>query len=334
MASNTIYQITYDRLDAYGLFSEETIKTVALYAEKQAAYKDYQDYFQKIGIPKPKLFIAKNKAGVPVVDIAPRKTEGTIVLHLPMANPLDENQLFHIATVVGTNPTYRVIAFGNPSGKPYKFKEQNLTFWQKFKVAFTKNQRPLVAAEIEYLHTNKILNAHHVGYSYGAHKALIEVYYLNPGDVSSITLLDPVAHARGFKQLIHDFRNTFQPMGDYVNHTRIPSYFQAREAAAKTKHHESALKRPINISIGILLRRLDFVKMLEKDISQHPAISAVVAWGSASELGNDAHMKVSMHRLKYDAKKKVKAMRLKEGRHAFANDIHLQAAIIVESLLQ
>lgn len=330
--NDKLYSSTAKRLQAYELFSEANIDRVATFAQKQATYIDYRAFFKDMGIPKPQLFVAQNGAGVPVVDVNPAAQKGVIVLHLPMANPLDENQLFHIATVVGTNPLFRVIAFGNPSGKPYSYKQQNLSFWQKLKIAFSSKPRGLVTAELEYLKMQKIRQAHHVGYSYGAHKAMIEVYYSAIEAVASLTLIDPVAHPRGFKQLIHDFSATFEPLGDYVNRTQIPAYLQAREAAARTRHHDGALRRPINIAIGVLMRRLDLFTMLDKVLATHPNIRLTVAWGSKSELTNDAHMKVSMHRLKYEENKNVRALRLSADKHALANDIHAYAAIIGEGI--
>lgn len=333
MGTETIKDSTAKRLKQYGIFSDKTIQTVAEFSLKQSRCKTYQEFFKAMGMPKPTLFITTKGNGVPVLKVTPKqKPLGTLVLHLPMANPLDENQLYHIATVAGVNPQYQIIAFGNPSGEPYKFKQQNLSLLQKLSVAFTNNLKPLVAAELEYLKEQAVTNAHHVGYSYGAHKALIECYYAEPNSVKSITLIDPVAHPRGFKQLVHDFKNTFQPLGEYVNRAHLQTYLDARDAAAKTKHHDHGLTRPINIAIGVLLRRVDLIQMLEKVLKRQAGITATVAWGSESELTNDAHLKVSMHRLKYESKQNVLPLRIEAGKHALANDVHLYAAIIKETL--
>jgi pimeloyl-ACP methyl ester carboxylesterase len=329
-----LYKATAERLENYQVFSEATIKTVASLADKQASYRNYRDFFSDMGIPEPHMFLSEKSRGVPVVDIQPKKNpaKGTLVLHLPMVNPLDQNQLYHVATIVAALPGYRVIAFGNPSGKPYAFKEQNLSVWNLLRVAFTNNQMPLVASELKYLQSHGIESAHYVGYSYGAHKALIEASYAEKGTVKAITLIDPVAHPRRVRQLIHDFRNTFNPLGRYVDRTAIESYFQARRDTAKTKHHDDAFKRLINIAIGFVLKRLDFITLLEKVQQKHPGIATIIAWGSEGELGNDAHMKVSMHRLKYEAHENILALRLKGDKHAFANDIHLYAAIVLEAV--
>lgn len=328
-----IYTNTAKRLRAYGVFSEATVKKVARVAQRQAEYAKYQDFFREVGVSTPTLHLVSKKQGVPVAEIpAKGKLKGTIVIHLPMSNPLDENQLYHAATVAAALPNYRIVVFGNPSGAPYKFKQQSVRLWHLLAIAFSANRRALVNAEIDYLRKYQIINAHHVGYSYGAHKALIETGYLRDDEVASVTFIDPVAHPRGFKQLIHDFKSTFKPMGKYVDRTHIQTYFDARAAAAKTEHHKGALRRPISIAIGVVLSRLDFIATLTKLLNTHRDLKTTVAWGSKSELGNDAHMKASLHQLAHDHNGRVKAVRLKDDEHAMANDIHLYAAIVYESL--
>lgn len=322
-----------NRLQAYGLFSPDTLRVIEEVARKQAKAKSYQEYFRLLGMPEPQLYIGSKKRGVPVIDIAPRKkpTAGTIIVHLPMANPLDENQLFHIATIAAALPKYRIISFGNPSGKPYKYRAQNRSLAQLIAIAFTQRRASLVRPEIEYLRQQGVTAAHHVGYSYGVHKALIGASYLENSEVASLILVDPVAHTRGVRQLINDFRSTFTPMGEYVNRTRTQIYFDARRETSKTKHSMSALRRPISVALGIMLARLDFIPFLKELVARNTRIKVFVAWGSKSELGNDEHMKTSLDELaRYS--KRVEPLRLKDDAHAMANDVHLYAALVYEAL--
>lgn len=324
---------TAKRLATYGIFSDATLEAVASLAEKQIAFTSYQDFFKSVHMPPVKMHVTKKGSGVPVVDIPARQKEaGVLAVHLPMSNPLDENQLYHIATLASLLPAYRIIGFGNPSGALYNYPEQNLTFLRRLQVAFTKNARPLVEAELDYLQKQALPGAYHIGYSYGAAKALLFSTYAPQGSVQGVTFIDPVAHPRGLRQLIHDFKETFHALGAYVNRTNIPTYFEARNAAAKTKHHKDALRRQINIAIGFVMARLDFIPVLEKALARHTAMSVSVAWGTNSELGNDAHMKTTLHQLSHDLPGRVHALRLKDDEHALANDIHLYGAIVYESL--
>jgi pimeloyl-ACP methyl ester carboxylesterase len=328
-----VYESTSKRLAHYKLFSNTTIKLIASFAQKQAQYKNYQNFFKEVGVPKIIVHTTKKGDGVPLIDIPARtkKAAQVLVIHLPMGNPLDANQLYQVATIAATNPTYRVIAFGNPSGKPNYYRQQNLTFLKRFKIAFTKNKHSLVEAELDYLYMQNIEEAHHVGYSYGALKALMESYYSKKNSVKGIILIEPVAHSRGLKQLAEDFQATFKPMGEYVNRTNIPSYFKARVHAEKNGASAAqTLLRPINIAIAILLAHTDFLQLLKNVINQQPRASITVAWGSESELGNDAHLKANLYNL--SSSYQIHAMRLEGDKHALANDIYLYAAIVHEAL--
>lgn len=327
-----IFSVTATRLEAYALFSPQTVKTVADCAKTQATLS-CEDWLAMIGVPKVKLYAAKNKRVVPYVDIAARVDYGdakTLVVHLPMGNSLDPNQLYQVATIAATNPDFRVVAFGNPSGRPFKFRQQRLSIKELFEVAFTKKRRSVIASELEYLERNAIKNVYHVGYSYGALKALLAVHYA-PEVVRGLILVDPVAHPRYRKQLLENFMATFEPMGRYVDRTNIQGYFDARKEAAETVNFNEGLRRPINIAIGLMLAKADFTELLTNALKRTPHLITTVAWGGKSELGNDAHMGVTLYNLaqKYPH---VTVLRLKDDMHAFANDLHLYAAIVHEAL--
>ena len=333
MTKSALYDITKKRLRDYELFSDTTVETVARVAEKQAGYKTYQSYFASFGGLEPVVHQRTSKDGVPYVDVPARSnvTRGVIVVHLPMANPLDPNQRFQIATIADSNPEYRIIGFGNPSHKPYKHTLQNKTLRARYAIAWGRNKKALVAAELDYLQAQGIKGIHHAGYSYGAHKALVAAKYAPTETIAGIILVDPVAHSRGIRQLLGDFKRTFKDLGAYVNRTELPQYFAARKDSQPTESHDKKYLRPINIAIGFMLARLDLMTLL-RDVLQQKQIPTSVAWGVQSELGNDAHLKTSLDKLGEIYPGKIKQFRLKDDSHAFANDIYLHAAIIRESL--
>lgn len=331
MTTTDIKTVTANHLGEYGLFSTHTIARIANFAKKQATYKTYQDFFKAVGMPRPKLHSDARGRGVTYVDIPAQKLEkGVIVYHLPMANPLDENQLYQIATIAGVLPEYRIIAFGNPSGAPYAFKEQNLTLFQRLKIAFGHNYHDLVAAELDYLDTQRITKAYQVGYSFGAMKALVESLYAPEGLVRGIVAIEPVAHPRYKLQLLGDFERTLQPLGEYVNRTGLNTYFAARKAA-EIVDYQKGLRRQINIAIGLMLSRIDFITVLKQVLQRQPQASASVAWATKSELGNDAHLSTVLTAMQKNGAP-IKTFRLKDDTHAALNDIHLLAAIMYQSL--
>lgn len=328
----SIGEQTRSRLEGYKLFSEQTITTVVGCAQKQAGYEHYQDFFDEVGVGVPSMHYYTKRRGVHVIDVPARSTpeKGVIAMHLPMGNPLDTNQRYQLATLAATNPAYRIVAFGNPCGKPYRFRQQARSLRNYFRIAFGNNKEALVAGELDYLASKNYQNIHHIGYSFGAHKALVASLYAPKNSIRSITVVDPVAHSRYARQLLGDFQRTFKPMGAYVDRTGIPSYLEARRATASVNYN-AGLARPINLAIGFMLARLDFIPLLRRSIAQQPEANYTVAWGSESELGNAAHLQANLHNLAAEHST-LRSLRLEGDKHTLANDIHLHAAIIREGL--
>lgn len=329
--ASAIFTATSQRLKGYHLFSNEVIREVAQCAESQAGVS-YQDWFKQIGLPKVKLYTTKRGRTVPYITIAARnKSTKTLVINLPMGNSLDASQLYQLATIAAVIPECTIVAFGNPSGKPFHFKRQKLSLKELFEVAFTSRRRAVVASELEYIDKHVKGDVYYAGYSYGALKALLEATYTTDTRLKGIILVDPVAHPRYRRQLLENFIATLKPMGEYVDRTGIDGYFAARKDAAETVNYNAGLRRPINIAIGMMLAKADFAQLFEAVLQRRPSLYATVAWASKSELGNDAHMGVTSHRLSHEYPH-VQAMRLDGDKHSVANDIHLHAAIIREAL--
>src|SRR5680860_93683 len=108
---------TAERLQAYYDFSPGVVDQVAEFAEYQGSFSTYQEFLVSSGIAEAAMSTKNGQ----VIDIRPDDYDSTeaMVLQLPMANPLDPNQLYQVATIAGTNPDKRVIAFANPSGHGY-----------------------------------------------------------------------------------------------------------------------------------------------------------------------------------------------------------------------
>lgn len=336
MNQNDFYKTTRERLAKYKVFSNAALDFTAQVAKKQLQFQTYKAFFEAADIPlEPVLFVNSRGKGVPVVDVASRDAEqGMFVMFLPMGNSLDTNQLYQIAAMAHAFPSYRIVAFGNPSGAPFAYKEQNFSFVDWWRVAFTKNRRAIVSAELDYLYSQGVKQAHFIGYSYGALKALTGAQYAGDGLVKALILLDPVAHSRGAKQLLEDFTATSRPLGNYVNRTRLETYFAARDHAAKTVNFNQGLRRPVNIAIGLMLSRIDFISTLSTVLKNQSQLTAFIAWGSKSELGNDAHMKANLYNFEHKTYKgRVRSLRLDGDVHAFANDVHESVAIVHTALL-
>ena len=327
LKASAFYQSTKRRLDEYGVFEESILHEIASFADTQRNFATYQDFFQAMGVGSAKIYSTPSGDAVPYIDIPARQPEvGVIVIHASMMTALDENQRYQLATIAGTNPEYRVIGFGNPSDDQYYVKGQGLTFFKRLKIIGTRKKYPLVAAELAYLRSQGIRGAYHIGYSYGALKAAIAALSTSSGQLAGLLLVDPVAKPRPILKLLKDFKKTYEPLGTYVNQTNLKAFHEARGQAAKNRAYNTALLRPINRTIGWILSRVDIVSLLRRNISAHPAAKFAVAWGTESELGDDARLR--------SGTKGMITFRLRGAKHAFANDIHLHAAIIRQFLMR
>lgn len=75
-----------------------------------------------------------------------------------------------------------------------------------------------------------------------------------------------------------------------------------------------------------MLARVNFISKLKSVVKMYSKTTVVVAWGSKSELASDERLTHLTQQYP------VKGLRLKDERHAFANDFYVQAAVIQEAL--
>lgn len=332
--SKDLYTITKHRLEALKVFNATVIEHVAQFAKTQDNYSSYQDYFRAMGVEKVTVHRTADGSGVPVIDIPPRGAKkGTLVVHIAMANSLDENQLYQLATLAGINPEYRIIGFGNPSSDRYYVKEQDLSWNKLLSIVFRKRPYALIAAELDYLAVHNIHHHYQIGYSFGALKAAIESSYIDSEYLRGLLLIDPSARPRSPMRLWKDFSRTYGPLGKYVNSAELELYHQARGAAAKDRTYKRAFLRPINIANALLVARSRVLAILQYVRRTHPTAKMAIAWGTASELGDDRYMRDSLEKINatLDAKPVV-PIRLPDLEHAFANDVHIYAAIVRQFL--
>lgn len=326
---------TKKRLASYDCFTDEVIDAAATEAGRLWSVDQYKTLFQRAGVPDAAtLFEVEKGRGVPVIDIPPRTdgpSKGTIVYHLPMGNPLDANYRYHLATLAGAHPEYRFIAFGNPSDAPFRFHQQNLSVPDACRVIFG-DARPLINAELVYLSEQKITDAYVMGFSYGAVKALVEATQLTSATLKGVIVMDPPSHRRAPWRLLQHFQETFTPMGEYVNRTKLSTYFAARAEADKTHHIGPGLHRPVNIVIGLMMAGFDLRSSLRKLMRRHPAIPINLVWGSRSELVDDTKMTSMVAELQQQSLSVI-PRRLSGHHHAFANDVILEVALLHQALI-
>ncbi len=322
---------TRQRLKEYFPFSKNTLDVVSAFADKQQAFSTYRHFFASVAMPEPMLHVAKNGQGVTVIDIYPDNATKTLVVHLPMGNPLDTNQQYQLATLAGVFPEARIIGFGNPSGGLYSFKEQDLPFWRRLGVATGLNTKALVAAELDYLATHAVGDTYQVGFSYGALKALLVSRYAPVGTVKGVVTIELVSHPRNPIRLFREFNSTLAPLGAYVDAANLPTFREARRDAVNGNDYRIGLRRHINLTIGYLLSRINALKLAEEVLSMQTAAQLTMAWGTASELVDDSRMRRALEAFETQFPGRSKGISLPGQKHGLANDVHLHAAIVYEA---
>lgn len=331
------YSATRHRLTAYGVFSDETLDFVAEKAQAQREFSTYQKFFASVGMPKePTFFMDDSGRGVFLVDLDARaaKEKGVMVVHLPMNNSLDTNQLYQVAWLAYVYPEYRVIAFGNPSGAPFRLKEQRFSFADWMRMSFTKHRRASVGVELSYLTSQGIHSAVHIGFSYGAIKALLLTSYAPIGAVEKLIILDPVSHPRNPLRLLSDFNKTSRRLAEYVNRTGLKTFLDARADAARTVDYNGGLLSSPNIAIGLMIARVNVHDILVHCLQRDPSLRVFAAWGTKSELSDDMRMQATVSGVQEEVSpKRIHGQPLKDDSHAFANDLHEFAALVNTALL-
>jgi pimeloyl-ACP methyl ester carboxylesterase len=321
-----------ERLSRIYDFSSATLDVVDRLAKKQSEYKTFQEYFKDVGIGDAKTFKLDANHGVSVVDVMPAKHSRTIVVHLPMNNPLDSNQKYQIAMISSLMPSARVIAFGNPSGGKYAYKHHNLYWWERLGIATGLQKKPLVKAELACLESLGVNKAYHIGYSYGATKAMIAAKCAPQGSVEGVLSIERVSHAWTPITLAKRFYAAFKPLEEYARRTSIPTYIDARRKAGDGNDFYSGLRRSINLSIGWMLAFTSGARLARNFMVKQPRSEVVLAWGTESELVDDKRMQREVNNLMKMFSGRVRFYRLEGQQHALSNDIHLHAAIIYEAL--
>lgn len=322
---------TADRLSNYYPFDPEVIDKVSEFADRQRGYATYGDFFDSVGVGETVKWQPDGYLPSEILDIRPAEhdPEEALIYHLPMGNPLDPNQIYQIATIAGTNPNKRIIAAGNPSGRGYGY--GRLDLWQRDRVA-NFDLRPVVEPVLRYVDEQGISRSHQVGYSYGSDKAAEAAMHADH-EVENIITLEPVLGSRNLVRLGLDFASTAKELDHYVKASGLPTFEAAREESVGMVDFDLGLLRLSNFAIARALAKGQFDVRLDNALERQHSARASVIWGSESELAVDglcAAVCAGMSRTY--SEHRVRGIRLPEQKHALANDIHLQAAVVRESL--
>lgn len=323
-----IADATYDRLQAYGNFSAPVIERVSEFAGFQAGYTDYHDFFNAIGLAIP----SKN---APAIEVRPQEHEpsAALVVELPHANALDANQLYGLATIAGTNPGKRVVAFANPSGPGRAANQVDRYGRQHLRHGVL---RAFGIPRREYFAEQGIETTEHYGYSGGVEKVFAAAYYGETAMRSAVLLEPASSKRRSLAALALRFGQSNADMKKYVAATNLPAFHQARGDSVGLLSYALGLLRPTNIAAAGQMAWGEFEDDLRLALLRNPELRSTVAWGTKSRLIDDQKMLIATQTLNHlpgvGPQGRCQILRFDGQSHAMANDVHLQAAVVLEGL--
>ncbi len=307
---------TAERLNKYYPFDEVVVATVAETAAQQHLGEKYWQFIESNGYRGKTEIIGANGHWSELVDMRRDDEAETLVYHLPMANPIDPNQLYQMATIAAVLPNHRLIAVGNPSGLSWI--NGGLSFDQRRRVAHG-DFAPLVAVESKYLEQSKIEKVSQVGLSYGADKAAELANYHETG---SLVAIEPVIGPRSLFGLARDFGSTAKQLQRYLDASGTPEFDKARQDSISVSQYALGLTRLSNFAIARGLTDGAFLSRLKNAIVIWPEMSVTYTYGTSTELSKQPTFENS----------NLQVIGLEGQYHALINDIHLQAAIVMQGL--
>ncbi len=332
---------THERLLAYNPnFSPQIVETVAEVADWQSSFDTYQEMFAAQGITDESVTIFDaGHTAVQVLDIKPKhfNEEEATIYHLPMATPIEPNIIYQAATISKANPFTRIIAVGNPSNSIYGHLSEHQN--QLLQSDELNSLSPLVEPTLRYLDDQDISFVDHIAYSAGVDLALTALS-ISSQESSTAVLIEPVSiKKRKLAQLAIAFLSSNGPLESYVNATELDTFKQARKNSQGLISYSLGLKKPTNLAFARDIAKGKFFSRLANalDEDMQPLLSEVnIVWGTESELATDGILTSTLqwsHPFRTPrAKQLIHTTRYKGQKHAFANDIHLQAAIVTEGL--
>lgn len=92
------------------------------------------------------------------------------------------------------------------------------------------------------------------------------------------------------------------------------------------------LVRLSNLAISKAIAKGDFESRAHTVLSEKPELRAHIAWGDASELADSAALTEIVGRLQGEFGNRIDTTILPGQKHALANDVILQGALVTEAL--
>lgn len=320
---------TAEQLGEFYEFSPAVVDRVSETMDRIQSFDTFRDFFAETGVPNVHRVNFDGYKSNRVLDIKPADYDETeaISISLPMANPLDHNNIFQVASIAAHFPDRRVFAFGNPSGEGYG---PGKIRFNQMKTVANGNFWPTVETELKFSDAERLERVYRSGYSYGVEKALAATKRANQ-DTPAVAVIEPASVVpRALKELGDAFKSSEDALAGYVEANDLPTFLAAREKSVTPGNYILGLARPTNIAVAKGIGEGLFGVLAGEALLTQPDMQMTIAWGSDSELALDAAVQDAIDFLNVHGDH-VRAMRMIGHRHALANFLPVQLAILDET---
>ena len=334
---------TSDRLQTYYDFDSQVLENISrsAYDQNQLSFRELAT---KYGIADGPSVVTGPLGAHPleILEFVPAMeydSNYSRIYHTGIGNSVGGPLRMHGLRLFGADPTQRLIMIGNPSSLGHA--PGKISFRQSGAIMRTKSLAPAVSGLHEYLSLRGIKFAAHIGYSYGADKALTAsaTAFHYGQTVDKLVAVEPVTIApQNLPSLLKKFIATRHQQRRYVEQSDSKPYDELwhDDSLFKFAAYSAGLLRLSNIAVAQVLTRGGYSTRLKQALNADSDLQAVTAWGTKSELISDSLAYVTLSRLAKhnDNSGRVRSsfMRLKGMHHAGADDIDLHAAIFLEAL--
>lgn len=324
---------TVERLASYDAFNSEVIEQVADVMDQVRSYDTYDKLFKAAGMPEVKRFEHDGYHPVDVVDRRPKHHDPAAVLldHLGIVNPLDPNNLVHVAAIGLLLPDARIVAAANPSGPGYK---SALLNHAQRKMIVNGNTLPYAVPTMSYLDEDpQIEYVEQVAFSFGNERLLAVAKHVNLL-VGNCVAVEPASDIeRDVVALAKAAAATGDAMDGYVQDNELPLLEAAlKKSVGKTSVTLGSL-RLTNFAAGRQMARGEYQKNAEEALEVNPAMSLTSVWCSDSEYKHDDSMTATTKRLQAQfGGRRVYGIRIPSERHLMVNYLPIELASVLQGL--
>jgi hypothetical protein len=342
---------TAETLLGYYDFDEAIIERVAEVAEYQNS-QSFEKLTAEYGVADGAQKVPIGDGYLEILEFVPHPDEETDpayarVYNLSMGNSIMPALTMNLMTLFAADPSSRLIMIGNPSVPGHAGGTVSRHETREMRREHTL--RPVAEPVLHYLGRRGITTSAELGYSYGADKAAA-VAGLAPDFDHQVTrgvfVEPPSLITQRRTQMAAAFMTTARVQPKYIKDTECEPYIELRKkelpetnleqiaALGRGLPYLAGLLRVTNRAIWSVLAQGGYENRLQEAVEANPDGRFTTAWGTLSELVDDAKMlqAVMDFRSDHPLGDHTSYIRLRGAHHAGGDNIYLHTATMLQGL--